>query len=111
MNNPLIRIDSNKATSFSGSSVLQQGARVLQTAARYIPTPASQFGDILQSITNVGQAALGGDPLSGGTAELGELLQTQMETQLKMQTVSMASNIEKSSHESKMAAIRNVRVG
>ena len=39
------------------------------------------------------------------------LLETQMHMQEQMQQVSLVSNIERSRHESKMAAIRNVRTG
>lgn len=101
MNHPLVSLN----------GVSSSAVGVLKNAARYIPTPGGQFANILKGISDVGQAALGGDVLGGGTAELGELLQAQMETQMRMQSITMASNIEKSSHESKMAAIRNVRVG
>jgi hypothetical protein len=42
-------------------------------------------------------------------AELKELIDLQVEVQKEMQAITMVSNIEKSKHESKMSAIRNVR--
>ena len=40
-----------------------------------------------------------------------DLINKQIEAQQQMQLVSFVSNIEKSRHETQMAAIRNVRVG
>lgn len=41
--------------------------------------------------------------------ELLSLIELQRQMQIEMQSISMISNIEKSRHESKMSAIRNVR--
>jgi hypothetical protein len=40
-----------------------------------------------------------------------DLLDKQIEIQLQMQLVTLESNIEKSRHETQMAAIRNIRAG
>lgn len=79
--------------------------------ARFIPEPRSNlsFQSVLQGV---------GSLLSGGVSSIAgldsnyqELLLLQMQTQQEMQTVSMISNIEKSKHETQMAAVRNIRVG
>lgn len=79
--------------------------------ARFIPEPRSNlsFKSVMQSI---------GGMLTGGVANMAgldnnyqELLLLQMQSQQEMQTVSMISNIEKSKHETQMAAVRNIRVG
>ncbi len=81
---------------------------------RFIPEPkssvAAAFGGVMRS---VGQAVTGG---SGGSSisldpSYQALLEKQMELQEQMQLVSMESNIEKTRHESKMAAVRNFRAG
>jgi hypothetical protein len=47
----------------------------------------------------------------GVQGEYAELLNKQIEMQQQMQLVSMFSNIEKSRHETQMAAVRNIRGG
>ena len=39
------------------------------------------------------------------------LIEQQMQVQMEQQTITFTSNIEKSRHESRMAAVRNIRVG
>ncbi len=63
------------------------------------------FGSVLDTVGDVAGSMIGIDP---GYASL---LQTQMHMQQQMQQVSLVSNIMRSKHESKMAAIRNVRTG
>ena len=46
-----------------------------------------------------------------GMGDFTGLLQQQIEIQRVMQIVSMASNVERSKHETEMAPIRNMRVG
>lgn len=77
---------------------------------RFQPEPRSRlsidFGSVLSGVVSAAGATFAGiDP--GYVA----LLNRQIETQQQMQLVSMESNIEKSRHETQMAAIRNVRVG
>jgi len=80
---------------------------------RFKPEPKSRlglsFGDVVQGATKVASDALGFIP--GLDSSYTSLLNKQIETQQQMQMVSMESNIEKSKHETQMAAIRNVRVG
>lgn len=58
-------------------------------------------------IASGGLSALGGG--LGLSTDLFGLLEMQRQLQMEMETVSMISNIDKSKHESKMAAIRNIR--
>ena len=80
---------------------------------RIPPEPKSRvhfnFHSLLSSIGGVvGAAASAGIPGAIQPQYL-SLLNKQIEMQEQMQLVSLSSNIEKSRHESKMAAIRNVR--
>lgn len=79
--------------------------------ARFIPEPKSNlgaaFGTALSAVgslmTKSGSSIVGIDPTYA------DLINTQIEVQQQMQLVSMYSNIEKSKHETEMAAIRNIR--
>jgi hypothetical protein len=83
------------------------------TLSRFIPEPKSSkslgFGGFMSSvgsaISSVAGKAIGIDPGYAG------LIEKQIEVQTQMQLVSMQSNIEKSKHETEMAAIRNIRAG
>ncbi|MBX7143313.1 MAG: hypothetical protein K1X79_02570 [Oligoflexia bacterium] len=81
--------------------------------SRFLPEPTSRlssvFSSILQGITGAAKSASG--LFSGIDSGYVELLNKQIESQQQMQLVSMESNVEKSKHETQMAAIRNVRVG
>ena len=77
---------------------------------RLAPEPKSSFSNVLSSaasvtgsVLNAGLAGIGGDFAS--------LIQQQIYWQYQMQMVSMISNVEKSKHETAMAAVRNVRAG
>lgn len=81
---------------------------------RMPPEPRSRlkldFGSILSSVGSmVGSAA--SSTLGGIRPELMDLINKQVEMQEEMQMVSLTSNVEKSRHESQMAAIRNIRAG
>lgn len=80
---------------------------------KFIPEPKSRvgfdFGALVRGAGSViGQAT---SAVTGMDPIYSDLLQKQIEVQQQMQIVSMESNIEKSKHETQMAAIRNVRVG
>lgn len=81
--------------------------------SRFLPEPQSRlssiFSSILQSVGGIAKSATG--LFTGVDSGYVELLNKQIETQQQMQVVSMESNVEKSKHETQMAAIRNVRVG
>ena len=79
---------------------------------RYIPEPrntaSSTFGKVLSA---VGGALEKGGSVAGIGGDYLGLLQAQIRVQQEMMLVSMYSNIEKSKHETSMAAVRNLRVG
>ena len=93
-------VTSASATGFNSSISMQ----------RFQPEPKSNlglnFGTVLNSVVGAASSTLSGvDP--GYVA----LMNKQIETQQQMQLVTMESNVEKSKHETQMAAIRNIRVG
>lgn len=78
----------------------------------YNPEPSSSgYGAVNDFVSTITSAAgeLGGVPLSA-TGSFAALLQAQIQAQMEMQTTSMISNLERSKHESKMSAIRNMRM-
>jgi hypothetical protein len=90
-----------------------------QGMVRIPPEPGSSLGEGFSSLLSkvggvvggvVGAATTSGIP-SGIDGNYLSLINRQIEMQEQMQLVSITSNTEKSRHESKMAAIRNVRVG
>lgn len=87
---------------------------VTSAAAKYLPEPATSgvglFKDVMEVVGDVGSSVVSG---VGGAigGDFAELIGMQMEAQKEMQTTTMISNIEKSKHESKMSAVRNIRVG
>ena len=76
-------------------------------------TGISGFGDFLTgAVSSVGSLVGDVSSLGGGlgmSTDLFSLIEKQQQLQVEMETVSMISNIDKSKHESKMAAIRNIR--
>lgn len=76
------------------------------------PEPESSlplsFGGILSGVASL---LSGGGAMSGLNPEYSALIQLQLETQRQMMLMSAYSNIEKSKHETQMAAVRNIRVG
>lgn len=74
---------------------------VIGGAARYAPEPISSFASQLTSSKNSVDIA----------PEYRELLEKQLQSQQELQQVTLYSNIERSQHESRMAAVRNIRVG
>ena len=81
---------------------------------RYLPEPESGvrgfFGSVLQTLG--GAAADIAEPsLAGIDSKYIPFIEAQIHAQEQLQLVSLYSNIEKSRHETQMAAIRNVRVG
>ena len=97
----------------SSSSVNLEGlGQVTSAVARYLPEPAATgvglFKDVMDVVGSVAGSVVGGVPGSA-TGDFAELINLQIAAQEEMQTTTMVSNIEKSKHESKMSAIRNVR--
>ena len=95
------------------TSSLFQRAEVTKAAAKYLPEPATKgvglFQDAMNVVKGIGSTVLDGVSSYAGGDFMG-LINKQMEVQREMQTTTMVSNIEKSKHESKMSAIRNIRV-
>ena len=78
----------------------------------FIPKPRSTLSNIGRVLKGVGETiSKGASTIIGLDPSYQALLEKQIEVQQQMQQVSMYSNIEKSKHETQMAAIRNVRVG
>jgi len=105
----------NNINSSGSVNVVGQSIDLISKARRFLPSPAGAglgkvFQSTLQNVAGIGGGLIGG--VNGDVfGELKELLQLQVETQAKMQSISMLSNVERSRHESRMAAIRNVRTG
>ena len=94
------------------ANVLSKVADLAGAAARYLPEPAATgvglFRDVMDSVRGVSSDIGGVSTTASG--DIGSLIQLQIDAQQEMQAATMISNLEKSKHESKMAAIRNVRV-
>jgi len=79
---------------------------------RFLPEPKSRlgrsFGAVLQSVGSA-IAGVGGGVASSVNPEYMELINKQIEVQQQLLQVSLVSNVEKSKHETQMAAVRNVR--
>lgn len=77
------------------------------------PEPRSRLGDSFGNVLKAAASSLveSGSGILGVGSEYSGLLQMQIEAQRELQLVSMISNVEKSKHETQMAAIRNIRVG
>ena len=56
----------------------------------------------------VGATGIGGD-LANQQAQFAELIQIQNQMQVQNQQVTMVSNVSKTEHETRMAAVRNIR--
>jgi len=80
---------------------------------RFIPEPRTSEGINFRSILNGAATLLRGgvSAVTGVEPIYQDLLDKQVEIQLQMQLVTLESNIEKSRHETQMAAIRNIRAG
>lgn len=68
---------------------------------RYAPEPVANFASAL---TGSSTSAVDISP------EYRELLEQQMQTQAELQQVSLYSNLQRSQHETRMAAVRNIRL-
>lgn len=84
-------------------------ANVSARAARYLPEPAATGVGLFRDVMKAVGDEVGGVEASP-TGDFADLIGLQLEAQAEMQTTTMVSNIEKSKHESKMSAIRNIRV-
>ena len=104
-------------------SAIQTGAHIQQDSTyRFIPEPqtSSGFGpfqDVMRGLAGAASAisSNAGSAISAIAPEMNgqfqDLISVQLDAQKQMMLVSMVSNIEKSKHETQMAAVRNIRVG
>lgn len=83
---------------------------------QYLPEPAVSgygvFREALGLASDIGEVALGAVGAASGASIGGDfqsLLNLQMQAFEEMQMLTMVSNIERSKHDTKMAAIRNIR--
>ena len=95
------------------AAIAQGGAQIISKGlGRFIPEPqngvTAPFKAMLSSVAN---SVSGGTVFPGVDGDYTNLLNTQIEMQQQMQLVSLYSNIEKSRHETQMAAVRNIRAG
>lgn len=83
---------------------------ITQAAARYLPEPATKGMGLFRDVIGaVGNAFVGGVP-TNASGNMADLINLQIQAQEQLQTTTMISNIERSKHESKMSALRNIRV-
>lgn len=97
------------------NSLIDTGVRL----SRFVPIPKHQtnFNQIMNGIGNVAKGAINSAQslvgTSGGTSAVNstyqEYLDRQIEHQEQMLTVSLSSNVEKVAHDTRMAAVRNIR--
>lgn len=112
---PLENNAANNLASLSGVADPNiRGSGAASLGAQYLPEPSTtgmgMFRDVLQSVSGyAGDIASVASGVNVGGFD--QLIAAQIQAQLEMQQVSLVSNVEKSRHESKMAAIRNIRVG
>lgn len=95
------------------AAIAQGGAQIIsQGLGRFIPEPQSTLTAPFKAVLgSVASSLSGGSVFPGVQSEYADLLNKQIEMQQQMQMVSMFSNIEKSRHETQMAAVRNIRAG
>lgn len=78
--------------------------------SRIAPEPQSSLSSVFSGFGTVASSLISASADSLAGADYSALIGAQLQAQREMQVVSMVSNIEKSKHETQMAAIRNVRV-
>ena len=90
----------------STSAVMSTIKSVGQATARYLPEPISSGVSFASSLL---------PETSSQTVDISAnyqaLIEKQIQVQLEQQQVSFTSNIERSQHESRMAAVRNLKLG
>lgn len=99
----------------STSEVTGRTGAIIDTGGlgRFIPEPKSRLAPSFSGILNGVRSLMGSAASSalGINPDYQDLLNKQIEVQTQMQLVTLESNLEKSRHETQMAAVRNVRVG
>ena len=86
------------------NGILRGMVQTAENAARYLPEPVASGVEFAASLSRVG---------SSTTVDISpayqDLINKQIETQAELQQVTFISNIERSQHEIRMAAVRNLR--
>lgn len=80
-----------------------------QATARYLPEPVASGVSFASSLLQGGVS--GSSQTVDISANYQALIEKQIQVQLEQQQVSFTSNIERSQHESRMAAVRNLKLG
>ena len=97
-----------------GGNGSSKGIFPLDGLVRFLPEPKSRLASTFKSVIGTVSSALSESTGAGFGAlpnEYVDLINKQIEVQQQMQLVTMYSNIERSKHETEMAAIRNIRTG
>ena len=89
------------------SAVMRTVGQAATETARYLPEPVASGVDFAGKLLSGGS---GGVTDAGVATNYQELINKQIETQVELQQVTFLSNIERSQHETRMAAVRNIRV-
>lgn len=80
---------------------------------RFSPQPETRvdFQSLLSAVGSLASSVLDVPSAGGLDSDYQLLLREQLEVQRQMFLMSLYSNLEKSRHETQMAAVRNIRVG
>ena len=97
--------DGSWGVSVGQSPLMRSAPEPRNSLGSWVATAGSAVATTASSLTGIGSTLIGG----GG--DITSLLNQQIQIQQVMQTVSMASNVARSQHETEMAPIRNMRVG
>ncbi len=93
--------------SMLNTSGIGSGVRsMIEASARFLPEPVSSGVGFASTF-----AGLGNTQYIDISPSYQALIERQIQVQLEQQQVTFTSNIERSQHESRMAAVRNLRLG
>jgi hypothetical protein len=95
--------DGSFGVSVGDSPLLRSAPEPRNSLGSWVTTAGSAVASTA-ALTGIGSSVMDG-------ASITNLLNQQIQIQQIMQTVSMASNVARSQHETEMAPIRNMRVG
>lgn len=96
--------DGSFGVSVGDSPLLRSAPEPRNSLGSWVTTAGSAVASTASALTGIGSSVMDG-------ASITNLLNQQIQIQQIMQTVSMASNVARSQHETEMAPIRNMRVG
>jgi hypothetical protein len=96
--------DGSFGVSVGDSPLLRAAPEPRNSLGSWVQTAGSAVASTASALTGIGSSVMDG-------ASITNLLNQQIQIQQVMQTVSMASNVARSQHETEMAPIRNMRVG